>query len=67
MHIVTKDEPDPTAAERLAIEICELQEDIIELRARLDGRIDPETPDRAQRWERVLAIVEAALGERGRG
>jgi hypothetical protein len=64
MHIVTKDEPDPTAAEKLAIEICELQIDLEELRYRLDGRRpSPESvrEERARRWERVLALVQAAV------
>jgi hypothetical protein len=67
------DEPEPTPAEKLAMEICELQEDVEELRRRLDGRklsdVDVEVArkDRAERWKRTLAIVQAALGQRGRG
>jgi hypothetical protein len=36
MHIVT-DEAEPTAVETLAMDICELREDIDELRDRLGG------------------------------
>jgi hypothetical protein len=71
MHV--NDEPEPTPAERLAVMISELQEDVEELRRRLDGRklsdVDVEVArkDRAERWKRTLAIVQAALGQRGRG
>jgi hypothetical protein len=60
-----------TAAEKLAMEIVELREDVDELQRRLDGRppysLEYMRHERAQRWKQVLAIVEAALGERGRG
>jgi hypothetical protein len=52
---------EPTAAERLAMEICELREDIDELRNRLDGRrpqdmdMEQVRKERARRWERTLA------------
>jgi hypothetical protein len=67
--MIVKDE-EPTAAERLALEICELQEDINELRRRLDGRklsdvdMEHERADRVRRWKKVLAIVQAAVGEK---
>jgi hypothetical protein len=52
---------EPTAAERLAMAICELREDIDELRNRLDGRrpqdmdMEQVRKERARRWERTLA------------
>jgi hypothetical protein len=65
---VLKDEHGPTAAEQLAVVICELQIDVAELRDRLDGRKprnqEHVREERAERWERVLAAVEAALGEK---
>jgi hypothetical protein len=62
MHRLKDDEAEPTAAERLAMEIVELREEINELRYRLDG--SRPSPERAQRWKRTLAIVEAALAEK---
>jgi hypothetical protein len=62
MHVT--DEAEPNAVERLTAEIVEMQLDILELRARLDGRIGLETPERAERWKRTLAIVQAVLGEK---
>jgi hypothetical protein len=65
-----KDEPEPTAAEKLAMDICELREDIDNLHIRL-GLLPPRSPEemtkeRARRWERVLALVQAvAAGARG--
>jgi ribosome modulation factor len=66
MHIVRKDEqPEPTAAEKLAAEIVELREDVDGLMDRLYRRPQrsPErmTKERALRWKRVLALVEAAV------
>ena len=69
MHIVRKDGPEPTAAERLAMELCELREDIDGLiyrlfRDRPQRSPEAETAERRARWERTLAIVEAALAEK---
>jgi len=66
---VLKDEHEPTPAERLALELVELQMDVEELRNRLDGRNEPRDMEhkrrlRAARWERVLAVVQAAVGEK---
>jgi hypothetical protein len=69
MHIVTDEAEEPSAVELLAMDICELREDIDELRDRLDGN-KPRSmahmrKQRAQRWERTLAIVRAAVAELG--
>jgi hypothetical protein len=58
-------EPVPTAAEKLAAEIVALREDIDTLRDRLDG-VPPRSPEdmrvkRAERYEQVLVLVEAAV------
>jgi hypothetical protein len=60
---------EPTAAERLAMELCELREDIDGLiyrlfRDRPQRSPEEETAERARRWKRMLAIVEAALAEK---
>jgi hypothetical protein len=60
MHL--KDEAETTAVETIAMDICELREDIDGLRDRLDGN-KPRSmahmrKQRAQRWERTLAIVK---------
>jgi hypothetical protein len=65
MHIVRNDDPEPTAAERLAMDICELREDIDNLHIRL-GLLPPRSPEemtkeRARRWKQVLALVQAAV------
>jgi hypothetical protein len=67
MRLVKKVEAEPTACELLAVEICELQIDVDELRYRLDGRRpepEVETAERRARYERTLRIVERALGEK---
>jgi hypothetical protein len=66
---VLKDEHEPTAAERLAMELCELREDIDGLiyrlfRDRPQRSPEAETAERRARWDRTLAIVEAALAEK---
>jgi hypothetical protein len=60
---------EPTAAERLAMELCELREDIDGLIYRLyrDRPLrspEEQTAERRARWDRTLAIVEAALAEK---
>jgi hypothetical protein len=60
---------EPTGAERLAMELCELREDIDGLiyrlfRDRPQRSPAAETAERRARWERTLAIVEAALAEK---
>jgi hypothetical protein len=66
---IVKDEAAPTAVEQLAMTICELQEDIDELRDRLDGNKPRSMLHmrklRAQRWNETLAVVEAAVAELG--
>jgi hypothetical protein len=62
-------EPEITPAERLAGEICELHEDIDGLIYRLyrDRPLrspEEQTAERRARWDRTLAIVEAALAEK---
>lgn len=64
MHL--KDEAPPSAVETLAMEICELHEDINELRDRLDGRKPQDMvlcETRAERWQRILGIVEGAVAK----
>jgi hypothetical protein len=50
------------------MQICDLQEDIDNVRRRLDGRPPPSPEamreERTRRWERTLALVEAAFGQR---
>jgi hypothetical protein len=60
---------EPTAVEELALVLCELREDIDGLiyrlfRDRPQRSPEAETAERRARWERTLAIVEAALAER---
>jgi hypothetical protein len=66
-------EPEPTAVEILAMDLADLQDDVAELFRRLSGKgklseaeVEAERVERKQRFERMLALVEAAVGERGR-
>jgi hypothetical protein len=67
MHIVKKDDDaEPTAIEVLAMDLSDLQDDVIELRNRLGGGRRPSEErlreERAERWERMLALLKAAFG-----
>jgi hypothetical protein len=60
-------EPEPTAVEILAMDISDLQDDVAEMHRRLSGkRVNEEqaSAERKERFERMLALVEAALGEK---
>jgi hypothetical protein len=65
-------EPEPTAVEILAMDLSDLQDDIAELHRRLDGKgklseaEEQASVERKERYERMLALVHAALGEKRR-
>jgi ElaB/YqjD/DUF883 family membrane-anchored ribosome-binding protein len=60
-----KDQAEPTAVEKLAMDIVELTEDVAQLRHRLDGQDSKQwDSERRARWEHLLATVQAAIDER---
>jgi hypothetical protein len=61
-------EPEPTAAEILAMDLADLQDDVAELHRRLSREGKPAeeelAQERKQRFERMLRLVQAVLGEK---
>jgi hypothetical protein len=60
----------PSPVEVLAMDISDLQDSVAELNRRLSGKrpgdIDEEQMSVKERYERMLRLVQAVVGERGR-